>query len=278
MVCTSKMVRRIGWFLSCVLSLTAPEAARAQGVHAALVPATQTVTPGSEFDVEIDVTQAGASFNGFEVVVHYDPAALTFLPASPISLQQGCLMTGACSGACGTTFHVFSATGDSLKANDALLCDQFSLTGPGQIYKLHFRASTTLQTTALSFQRGAFFDAGVNVTPLLLTDCTVTIADQVGVGPSPTTQGLAIRAQPNPFRGVVQLSIQSDVSGEQDLQVIDMLGRTIRRLPTRRIEAGGQRVEWDGTDELGARAPAGIYWIRLRVGDRVRQIRVVLVR
>jgi len=264
--------------LPCVLLLVAPEAARAQGVHAALMPATQTVAPGSEFDVEIDVTQAGASFNGFEVVVQYDPAVLTFLPASPVSLQQGCLMTGACSAACGNTFHVFSAAGDSLKANDALLCDQFSLTGPGQIYKLHFRASTTPQLTGLSFQRAAFFDAGVNVTPLTLNGCTVTIGNPVGVGPSAPTSGLAIRAQPNPFRGVVHLSIQSDVSGEQDLRVIDMLGRTIRRLPAQRVELGGRSVEWDGTDQLGARAPAGTYWIRLRVGDRVRQIRVVLLR
>jgi len=277
MVCTN-VTQRVRWLLSCALLLTAPEAARAQGVHAALMPATQTVAPGSEFDVEIDVTQAGSSFNGFEVVVHYDPAVLTFLPASPIGLQQGCLMTGACSGACGTTFHVFSAAGDSLKANDALLCDQFSLTGPGHIYKLHFRASTTLQSTALSFQRAAFFDAGVNVTPLTLNGCVVTINNTVDVVPAPTTSGLAIRAQPNPFRGVVQLGIQSDVSGELDLRVIDMLGRTIRRLPSQRVEAGTRSVEWDGTNELGARAPAGIYWVRLRVADRVRQIRVVLVR
>lgn len=270
----SKRARGLRWLLPGALLLAAPGAARAQGVHAALMPSSQTVAPGSEFDLEIAVTQAGSPFNGFEVVVSYDPSALTFLQASPVSLQRGCLMTGGCSAACGNTFHVFSAAGDSLKTNLGLLCDQISLTGPGQIYKLRFRTSTTMQVTALSFRRAAFFNAGLFVTPLTLTGCTVTIGSVVGVGPAPVASGLGIRAQPNPFRGVVRLSVEADVAGEQELRVVDLLGRTIRRLPAGRVEAGTRRVEWDGRNESGARAPAGIYLVQLRLGDRVRQARV----
>jgi len=257
-----------------LLLITAPGAASAQGVHATLTPASQTVPPGAEFDLEIAVTEAGSPFNGFDVVVGYDPSALTFLPSSPVSLQQGCLMTGGCSAACGNTFHIFSAAGDSLKVNDALLCDQISLTGPGQIYKLRFRTSTTEQVTTLTLRRAAFFNAGLFVTPLTLTGCTVTIGTVVGVGPSPAASGFGIRAEPNPFRGALRLSVAADAAGEQDLRVIDLLGRTIRRLPSGRLEAGTRRVEWDGRNDSGARAPAGIYLVQLRLGDRVRQTRV----
>src|SRR5690348_5452780 len=93
----------------CALALCLLAAPAAAGVKVGLVPAIQNVSPGADFDVFLDVTQAGSNFNGYDVVVSYDPAALTFLPLAPTSSQQGCLMTGSCSAACGNTFHLFSA-------------------------------------------------------------------------------------------------------------------------------------------------------------------------
>jgi hypothetical protein len=84
-----------------VALLAAP--ARA-AVTVAITPANGTVTPGTDFDLFVDVTSAGSQFNGFEMVVEFDPAVLTFVPLAPTTLQQGCLMTGSCSGSCGNTF------------------------------------------------------------------------------------------------------------------------------------------------------------------------------
>src|SRR5262245_46260961 len=96
-------------------------AAPARGaVSVAITPASLTVTPGTDFDLFIDVSSAGSSFNGFDAVVTFDPAALTFLPLAPTTQQQGCLMTGSCSAACGSTFHLFSGQADSLSVNDVL--------------------------------------------------------------------------------------------------------------------------------------------------------------
>jgi hypothetical protein len=273
-----RSARQTGWLLACAcLLLGTPATCPAQGVSAALTPASQTVAPGSEFEIDVTVTQAGSPFNGFELIVGYDPAALTFLPASPVSLQQGCLMTGGCSSACGTTFHLFSSAGDSLVAYDGLLCDQVTLTGPGQIYRLRFRAAATPQLTALSLRRAEFYDAGLLVTPLTLTGCRVGIGVALDAGPTPGDLGLGIRAQPNPCRGRVQLSLVADGVGEPDLRVLDVLGRTVRRLPAGRARAGSWQVEWDGRTDSGARAPAGVYLVRLSVGPRVRQARVTLL-
>jgi len=271
---TSRRFPVAHWLLPVALLLATSGIAQAQGVHAALMPANQTVAPGSEFDIEIAVTEAGSPFNGFEAVVSYNPAALTFLQASPVSLQRGCLMTGSCSAACGNTFHVFSAAGDSLKTNLGLLCDQISLTGPGQVYKLHFKASMTNQLTSLSIRRAAFFNSGLLVTPLSLTGCTVGIGVVLDAGPAPGASGLGIRAQPNPFRNGVELTVEAGVSGTQDLRVLDLLGRTIRILPAGRFQAGVRQVVWDGRNESGADVPAGIYLVQLRIGDRVRLARV----
>ena len=135
--------RRLGWLALAVAALVASAPIARAAVSAGLTPSSQMVTPGTDFDLFFDVTAAGSQFNGFDVVVSYNPAALTFLPLAPTSLQQGCLMTGGCSAACGNTFHLFSAAADSLSASDVLLCDQTFLTGPGHLYKLRFHASST---------------------------------------------------------------------------------------------------------------------------------------
>jgi hypothetical protein len=257
-----------------LLIAAAPAAAAGQGVSVVLTPATQTVAPGSEFVVDVTVPVAGAAFNGFELVVGYDPLALTFLPASPLSLQQGCLMTGICSSACGTTFHLFSAAGDSLAVHDGLLCDQVSLTGPGQLYRLRFQASATPQVTSLSIRHATFYDAGLFVAPVTSVGCLVGIGMALDAPPAPSVPGLVVRAQPNPCRGRVQLSIQAEGVAEPDLRVLDMQGRTVRRLPA---AAGTRRVEWDGRTDDGARAPAGVYLVRLRAGSAVRQARVTVL-
>ena len=274
MIDTSLWFTRARWLLLVALLLASPGVARAQGVQAGLLPVNQTVAPGSQFDIEIAVTEAGSSFNGFEAVVSYNPSALTFLQASPVSLQRGCLMTGACSAACGNTFHVFSAAGDSLKTNLGLLCDQVSLTGPGQIYKLRFQASTTVQVTTLTIRRAAFFNSGLLVTPLSLAGCTVGIGAVVDAGPAPVASGLGIRVHPNPFRNAVELTVEAGVAGTQDLRVLDLLGRTVRILSADGAPAGVRHVVWDGRNESGAQVPAGIYLVQLRIGDRVRLARV----
>src|SRR5215468_1946123 len=80
-----RLGRRLAvWALTAAALAAVAPIARA-AVSAGLTPASQTVTPGTDFDLFFDVTAAGASFNGFDVVVSYDPAALTFVPLSPSS-------------------------------------------------------------------------------------------------------------------------------------------------------------------------------------------------
>src|SRR5215831_4914036 len=93
----STEVRRISrsglWIGLCALALCAAPARTGASVSMGLTPASQSVPTGSDFDLFIDVTSAGSAFNGFDAVVSFDPAALTFLPLAPTSSQQGCLMT-----------------------------------------------------------------------------------------------------------------------------------------------------------------------------------------
>ena len=276
--------RRFGPWSSLVslaldVAVLAALAAPARPAHAAisvgLTPASQTVTPGTDFDLFIDITAAGSAFNGFDAVVSFDPAALTFVPLAPTSAQQGCLMTGGCSAACGNTFHVFSAAGDSLSVGDVLLCNEVFLTGPGHLYKLRFHASSTPQITQVNFRHVNFYNAGLFVTPVGSSNATIGIGMNVGVGPQGPGAS-RVRVEPNPSFGRVQFVSEGGSGGLEAVEILDLQGRVVRSL----LPAGstpGARVTWDGRDVHGARVPAGVYQARVHRNGRTEHTRVVLL-
>jgi hypothetical protein len=259
------------------LATLAPGLTHAQGVTSALTPANGFVAPGAEFDVDFTVTGAGSGFNGFHLVVGYDPAAVTFLAAVPLSDQVGCLMNGTCSSACGATFHQFHAAGDSTIVDLSLLCDQVHLTGPGQAYRLHFQASATDQVTWVQVRQARFYDAGLMVGPVTTADARVVIGSPAGVGPGPAVSAWRVGARPNPARGAVALSVSAPADGEQQLDVLDLGGRMVRHLSGGWHPRGERSLAWDGTGAGGERLPAGVYLVRLRAAGHVATTRVSLL-
>ena len=131
--------------------------------------------PNAEFTIDFSIVTPDAAFNGFDAVVEYDPAMLTFLPTVPASQQQGPLMLGAC----GNTFHLFAAAGDSITFTSVLLCAGQSLTGPGRLYRLRFQAGATTGATFVRLRapRTQFYNAGLFVFPVETADARVQIGD-----------------------------------------------------------------------------------------------------
>ena len=157
--------------LAAMLVLCAP--AGAQGVYAALTPPLTIVSSNSTFEIDLALTQAGTPINAYDAVVVYDPAALTFMPTSPLSLQEGSSMTGVC----GSTFHLFHQSGDTLFITHSLLCNMASLAGPApQLYRLHFKATGSPQTTVIHLlPTTQFYNEGIYVNPLYPEDAVVQI-------------------------------------------------------------------------------------------------------
>ena len=269
--------RRSGLRLAMMLaaSLALASQAMAQGVTVALRPSSSTVAPGSDFYVYVEVTQAGSAFNGFDAVIGYDPAALTLIPASPISLQEGAYMKAAC----GSTFHRFRQGADRDTVSDVLLCNDVALSGPGQIYKLQFRASNTAQVTKVRFLPGLqFYNNGIYVDPAHSSDATIGIGTSVGVGDAPATAlSVRLQASPNPARSRMTLTMEVPSAGVQELRVCDMMGRTVRHLDSGYFERGLRSVVWDGRSDTGALLPPGVYMARLRAANRFVEARLTLL-
>ena len=273
---SSKNLIRGALGAAAAVTLLATPSARAD-VHAALIPAEQSVSLNSDFTLEIDVTPAGSAFNGFNAVVEYDTTAISFVGYSPVSLQEGCLMTGACSAACGSTFHRFTPDADSLSIKDFLLCNQIALTGPGQIYRLKFHSGNVQQITNIRIRSASFFNAGLFVTPVTTSDARVGLGVSLAVGDGPRSAGLELRAEPNPARSTVRFAIASEFAGEQALEIHDIGGRLIRRLESGWQPAGATQTSWDGNDAFGRRVPSGVYLVTLRSGERAVRARVALI-
>lgn len=265
-----------GWSLAVAALCLAAPPAWGDGVHVALLPdTTMNVAPGDTVLIELYVTEAGAPFNAYETVVGYDTTALAFLPTSPTSLQEGSLMKGAC----GSTFHIFKAAGDSLSVSHSLLCAGVSLTGPGQLYKLRFRALDVVAGTWIRIRRIQFYNAGPKVDPAYPSDAFIVIGGAVDVpaapGPAPR---LSLTARPNPCRSGTTLFVGSDRAGDQRLQVFDIAGRAVRTLARGDFAAGERRVAWDGADSSGRRVPPGVYPVIFTAAGREARTRVTIVR
>jgi hypothetical protein len=251
-------------------SLTAHASPDASGVTVALLPS-QQVAPGATFDLYIQVTQAGSVFNGFDAVIGYDPAALTFVPGSN---QEGSYMTGAC----GNTFHVFQAGAATDTITDVLLCNGVSLPGPGQLYHLRFQASMTVQVTEVQFLPGLqFYNAGLYVNPVTSSNVLIGVGMPVSVAPPGKPARLSLAAAPNPSPGTLTFRVESNLAGPETLTVVDVMGRTVRRFTESSAAPGVRTIAWDGRDEAGVKLPPGMYLARLEVAGKTVRTRVTLL-
>lgn len=262
--------------VACALLLAlAPLGAHA-AITTALTSASSSVASGADFDVFFDVTAAGSSFNGFDLVVAYDPAVLTLLPTSPATLQQGCLMTGGCSTACGNTFHRFTVAGDSVSVSNSLLCNQVLLTGPGHLYKLRFHAANVTAVTTLRVRRARFYNAGLIVSPVTTADLSIGIGVVTGVGDGVGVVRRPLRLEPNPARSRVQFQSQDDTGGLVQVDVLDLQGRVRQQIAPTWLGPRG-RFTWETRGRDGAPLPAGMYLVRIRRGSELTTQRITLL-
>jgi choice-of-anchor B domain-containing protein len=88
------------------------------------------------------------------------------------------------------------------------------------------------------------------------------------------TDGARVRFRtpsPNPFQDRVALSLQLAQAGAVAVDVLDVFGRRVRTLHRGAVTAGMLHLVWDGRDDRGASAPAGVYFAEARLeGSRTR--------
>jgi len=90
-------------------------------------------------------------------------------------------------------------------------------------------------------------------------------------------EGLRISPQPSSGPFGVALTLLQDATTVR-LTVHDPQGRLVREFGARPLGAGTHRLVWDGLDRNGRPAPAGSYYLRAALDDRVVEGQLVIVR
>jgi hypothetical protein len=79
---------------------------------------------------------------------------------------------------------------------------------------------------------------------------------------------LRLSNSPNPFRPSTEISFALEHERRVKLVITDVAGRIVRTLQEGSLSAGMHRLRWDGTDDRGATARAGVYFSRLSIDGR----------
>jgi hypothetical protein len=245
-------------------------------VDLSLLPATMVQQPGDTILVELTVVNESNAFNAYDARITYDPQRLLFLRMSPVTAQEGPLMTGACP----QRFHLFTIAPDStyLQVNHSLLCAGVSVTGPGVVYRLRFRCRGVEGQTALGFgSPTAFYNDGLYVTPVNLAGAVVNIGGSTDAPddlPTPT----ALSAAPNPFNPRTTLFFDLSETRTTRLVIHDAAGREVRVLHHGVLGAGSHRFAWDGRDDSGRTVAAGTYFATLDAGESRQMRKLTLIK
>lgn len=85
-------------------------------------------------------------------------------------------------------------------------------------------------------------------------------------------------ASPNPGRGSLQLDFGLERPGSVLLSVYDVSGRLVRVLARGQLAAGTHCRRWDGRDETGCSLAAGVYFAKLKAGDRILAEKIVIAK
>ncbi len=98
-------------------------------------------------------------------------------------------------------------------------------------------------------------------------------------GDLPAKGGLRLSpCVPNPFNPTTTLQFETPVAGRVVVSVFDVAGRRIKSLLDEVMASGRHRVVWQGRDDAGRPAAAGVYFLRVKAGAEVRVTRGMLVK
>jgi hypothetical protein len=83
---------------------------------------------------------------------------------------------------------------------------------------------------------------------------------------------------PNPFNPETTIEFQIPETSPVHLEIVDIMGRTVRTLASGQFSPGAYRIVWDATDGSGARLSSGVYFYRLVAGENVFLKKMVLLK
>jgi len=179
----------------------------------------------------------------------------------------------------GTTWVPLSDGWDA--RDDTAWLNAYNSGGNGNSSMYRTRSLDLTQTFALGevvrLRFRMFADGAVTAWGWAFDNINVTTDFVAAAGDLPAAMALE-QNYPNPFNPKTTIAFTLDRSGPVKLQVFDVQGRLVRTLVNEIRTAGPYRIDWDGKDNAGRTAAAGLYMYRLVAGDMVQQKKMTLLK
>jgi hypothetical protein len=124
-----------------------------------------------------------------------------------------------------------------------------------------------------SVSPAATYEYSVSTTdgePRILLTIGVTVPPRAGARLAP--------AFPNPFATSATFSIWLPDAGHAEVVIYNAAGARVRTVESGWFPSGTITLTWDGHDATGARAPSGVYFLRLRYGPDTLNRKLLLIR
>jgi hypothetical protein len=228
--------------------------------------------------LSVDWPQVGFSTDGSETYVafltfsdaHVDPTADAGLPGIVTGIGFGDI---ACSVARGTgPFSVPQNLTNTPNTDERF----FSLSTRNPFGRAHlvFQASATNEAgCAIIGDRGTTPGNLLRRIAYLAAPLSASLLD----APAPAAARVrALRVAPNPVLAHARVRFEAGTAAQTRLvEVLDLTGR---RIATLVLGAGAPSVEWQGRDDQGRTAPAGVYFARVAGGSPDATVRFVVAR
>jgi hypothetical protein len=110
-----------------------------------------------------------------------------------------------------------------------------------------------------------------------------SVASSTGVGEALPAPGIPARLElqggyPNPFNPMTTFVLGIPARSRVRLSIHDAMGRLVKVLLDGPVEPGWRRATWDGRNDQGQPAAAGVYFTALKAGDDAIHRKIVLLK
>ena len=120
--------------------------------------------------------------------------------------------------------------------------------------------------------------SGVNVTAITNKIDELLQATSVGDVPAGSNRFQLNQNFPNPFNPSTTISFILPARAHVKLSVYNPDGHLIRDLINREVDEGLQEITWDGKNTQGFLAGSGVYFYRLKMGDKILTKKMILIK
>jgi len=124
---------------------------------------------------------------------------------------------------------------------------------------------------------GAYDESYGGLSDAFVAKLDLSLMGPVAVGGS-SPEALLWSSYPNPFNPATNIVFSLPTSSEVSLAIHDVSGRRVRTLLGGSLGAGRHTARWNGRDDAGRAAAAGIYLVRLTTADRVQVQKIALIK